>query len=60
MLGHLRESERWLIGRLFREDRSEDELAHDLGVSRQAITLRKQKLLRQLRSGLLIDVGGSS
>jgi DNA-directed RNA polymerase specialized sigma24 family protein len=60
MLGHLRESERWLIGQLFWEDRSEDDLALELGVSRQAVNLRKQKLLQRLRFELGIEAGGSS
>jgi DNA-directed RNA polymerase specialized sigma24 family protein len=59
-LGDLRASEQWLIGRLFWEGDSEDELANELGVSRQAVNLRKQKLLRRLRSQLGIEAGGSS
>jgi DNA-directed RNA polymerase specialized sigma24 family protein len=58
-LGDLHASERWLIGRLFWEGDSEDELANELGVSRQAVNLRKQKLLRRLRSELGIEAGGS-
>jgi RNA polymerase sigma factor (sigma-70 family) len=58
MLGDLRESERRLISRLFWEGCSEDELALELGVSRQAINLRKQKLLRRLRSELGVAGGG--
>jgi RNA polymerase sigma factor (sigma-70 family) len=60
ILEDLNQSERFLIRRLFWEGRSEDELALELGVSRQAINLRKQKLLRQLRSELRIDAGGIS
>jgi RNA polymerase sigma factor (sigma-70 family) len=59
-LGDLRECERRLIVRLFWEGNSEDGVANELGVSRQAVNLRKQKLLRRLRSELGIEEGGSS
>jgi DNA-directed RNA polymerase specialized sigma subunit len=49
-LGDLPEAEQWLLRRLFWDGRTEDELASELGVSRQAVNKRKRKLLRQLRS----------
>jgi hypothetical protein len=48
------ESERCPIRRLFRDGRPEDALALELGVTRQAVNQRKQKLLRRLRSELMI------
>jgi DNA-directed RNA polymerase specialized sigma24 family protein len=60
MLGNLRASERWLISRLFWDGRTEDERALELGISRQAVNLRKQKILRQLRTEFGIEAGGSS
>jgi hypothetical protein len=39
-----------LLRRLFWDGRTEDELAAELGVSRQAANKRNWKLLRQLRS----------
>jgi RNA polymerase sigma factor (sigma-70 family) len=57
VLGNLGERERKLIRRLFWDGRSEDELALEFGVSRQAVNLRKQKLLRRLRSELAIGGG---
>jgi len=52
LLETLDEGERRLIRQLFWDGRSEDQLARELGVSRQAVNKRKQKLLRRLRSGL--------
>jgi DNA-directed RNA polymerase specialized sigma24 family protein len=57
MLGNLSEGEQRLIRRLFWDGRTEDELALELGVTRQAINLRKQKLLHGLRSELSIGGG---
>jgi DNA-directed RNA polymerase specialized sigma24 family protein len=54
MPGSMGESERCPIRRLFRDGRPEDELALELGVTRQAVNKRKQKLLRRLRSELMI------
>jgi RNA polymerase sigma factor (sigma-70 family) len=55
VLGNLGKSERSLIRRLFWDGRTEDELALELGVSRQAVSKRKQKLLRRLRSDLILE-----
>ncbi len=55
ILGNLAESDQWLVRCLFWDDQTEDELALELGVSRQAVNKRKRRLLRQLRSDLLID-----
>jgi RNA polymerase sigma factor (sigma-70 family) len=52
ILEALGESDQCLIRRLFWDDRTEDQLAGELGVSRQAVNKRKQKLLRQLRAEL--------
>ena len=54
ILGNLGESDRGLVRRLFWDGRSEDELAFELGVSRQAVNKRKQKLLQRLRSELIL------
>jgi DNA-directed RNA polymerase specialized sigma24 family protein len=54
MLGYLCEGEQRLIRRLFWDGRTEDELALELGVTRQAVNRRKQRLLRHLRSDLRI------
>jgi DNA-directed RNA polymerase specialized sigma24 family protein len=53
MLGDLSEDERWLIRRLFWEGHSEDEIAFELGVTRQAVNKRKHKILLRLRSDFL-------
>ena len=55
ILEALDEGERRLIRGLFWDGRSEDQLALDLGMSRQAVNKRKQKLLRRLRSELLLE-----
>jgi DNA-directed RNA polymerase specialized sigma24 family protein len=60
ILEDLNQSERFLIRQLFWEGRSEEELALELGVSRQAINLRKQKVLQQLGSELRIAARGTS
>ena len=48
-LGSLAELDRGLIRQLFWDDRSEDDLARERGVSRQAVSKRKQKILLELR-----------
>jgi len=48
-LKQLGDKERWLIGRLYFDDCAEKEIAISLGVSRQAINKRKQKILKKLR-----------
>lgn len=51
-LEQLDEPGRHLIRQIFWDDRSEDQLALELGISRQAVNKRKQKFLHQLRSRL--------
>ena len=48
-LGSLAELDRGLIRQLFWDGRREDDLAREWGVSRQAVSLRKQKILLELR-----------
>jgi RNA polymerase sigma factor (sigma-70 family) len=52
LLETLDEGERRLILQLFWDGRTEDQLALDLGITRQAVNKRKQRLLQQLRSDL--------
>lgn len=54
-LGNLPEPERWFLRRLFWDGRTEEELASELGVSRQAVNKRKQRLLRHLRAEFRLD-----
>jgi DNA-directed RNA polymerase specialized sigma24 family protein len=54
-VGDRPEAERWFLRRLFWEGRTVDQLALEFGVSRQAVNKRKQKLLRQLRSELVLE-----
>jgi RNA polymerase sigma factor (sigma-70 family) len=49
LLALLSESDRRLIEQLFLEGRTETELARELGISQQAVSKRKQKLLSRLR-----------
>jgi RNA polymerase sigma factor (sigma-70 family) len=55
ILQTLDEGERRLISQLFWDGRPEDQVAFDLGVSRQAVNKRKQKLLRRLRADLMLE-----
>jgi DNA-directed RNA polymerase specialized sigma24 family protein len=55
ILRTLDEGELRLIRQLFWVGRSEDDLARELGVSRQAVNKRKQKLLRRLGSHLILE-----
>ena len=48
-LGSLAELDRGLIRQLFWDGRSEDDLAREWGVSQQAVSKRKQKILQELR-----------
>ncbi len=48
-LGSLAELDRGLIRQLFWDGRREDDLAREWGVSRQAVSKRKQKILLELR-----------
>ena len=43
------ESDRWLIQKLFWDNCTEAEIAQSLGLSQQAVSKRKRKLLRTLR-----------
>jgi DNA-directed RNA polymerase specialized sigma24 family protein len=51
-LDGLAEPDRGLIRRLFWDGRSEDDLASEWGVSQQAVSKRKQRILKQLRRGV--------
>jgi DNA-directed RNA polymerase specialized sigma24 family protein len=55
ILRTLDEGELRLIRQIFWDGRSEDELAGQLGVTRQAVNKRKQKLLRRLGSDLMLE-----
>jgi biotin operon repressor len=44
-----------LIRQLFWDGRSEDDLARELGLTRQAVNKRKQKLLRRLGSDMMLE-----
>jgi RNA polymerase sigma factor (sigma-70 family) len=55
LLETLDEGERRLIRQLFWDGRTEDQLALDLGITRQAVNRRKQRLLQRLRSDLRTD-----
>jgi DNA-directed RNA polymerase specialized sigma24 family protein len=55
VLQTLDEGERRLIRQIFWDARSEDDLARELGLTRQAVNKRKQKVLRRLRSDLMIE-----
>jgi DNA-directed RNA polymerase specialized sigma24 family protein len=48
-LGGLADRDRGLIRQLFWHGRGEQELAREWGISRQAVNLRKQKILLELR-----------
>ena len=48
-LGSLAELDRGLIRQLFWDGRREDDLAREWGVSQQAVSKRKQKILQELR-----------
>lgn len=47
-LKQLDDEERWLIGKLYYSEYTEKDVAAILGVSRQAINKRKQKILKKL------------
>lgn len=49
-LKQLDADERWLIGKLYFYENTEKEVAEILGISRQAINKRKQKILKKLES----------
>jgi hypothetical protein len=55
ILRTLDEGELRMIRQLFWNGRSEDDLARELGVSRQAVNKRKQQLLRRLGSYLILE-----
>ena len=57
LLGDLGEADPGPIRRLFWEGQTEGDLALELGVSRQAVSNREQKLLRRLRSELMLEGG---
>jgi RNA polymerase sigma-70 factor (ECF subfamily) len=47
--------DRWLIRQLFWEERAEAVVAHDLQISQQAVSKRKRRILRQLRTAMVQD-----
>ena len=55
ILRTLDEGELRLIRQLFWDGRSDDELARELGLTRQAVNKRKQKLLRRLGSDMMLE-----
>ncbi len=55
LLQTLDEGEFRLIRHLFWDGRPEDQLALELGITRQAVNKRKQNLLRKLRSDLISE-----
>jgi DNA-directed RNA polymerase specialized sigma24 family protein len=55
LLRSLEEGELRLIRQLYWDGRPEDQLAFDLGISRQAVNKRKRSLLRRLRSDLMSE-----
>jgi DNA-directed RNA polymerase specialized sigma24 family protein len=55
LLEALDDTDRRLVRQLFWDGRSEEQLALDLGITRQAVNKRKQKLLHRLRSDLRLD-----
>jgi DNA-directed RNA polymerase specialized sigma24 family protein len=55
ILRTLDEGELRLIRQLFWDGRFDDELARELGLTRQAVNKRKQKLLRRLGSDLMLE-----
>ncbi len=57
VLGNLNEGEPCLSRQLFWDGRTDGELALELGACRQAVSNREQKLLRRLRSELMLEGG---
>jgi RNA polymerase sigma factor (sigma-70 family) len=55
LLETIDEGERRLIRQLFWDGSTEDQLALDLGITRQGVNKRKQRLLQRLRSDLGTD-----
>ena len=49
-LKKLSDEERWLIGKLYFDECSENDVAAILGVSRQAVNKRKQRILKKLEN----------
>ena len=48
-LGLLPESESWLLRRLYSDQATESALAHELGISQQAVSKRKRAAIARLR-----------
>ena len=48
-LAHLSKSDRWLVGQLFLRDRTEADIAAEIGITQQAISKRKRAIVIQLR-----------
>jgi hypothetical protein len=49
-LGGLSKSDRWLVEQLFLRDRTEADIATQVGVTQQAISKRKRAIVMQLRA----------
>jgi RNA polymerase sigma-70 factor (ECF subfamily) len=49
VVDRLPESDRWLIRQLFMNDRSEADIAEEMGISQQAINKRKRAILARMR-----------
>jgi DNA-directed RNA polymerase specialized sigma subunit len=49
VLDRLPESDRWLIRQLFMNDRTEADIAEEMGISQQAINKRKRAILAHMR-----------
>jgi DNA-directed RNA polymerase specialized sigma subunit len=48
-LARLSKSDRWLVGQLFLRDRTEADIATQIGITQQAISKRKRAIVMQLR-----------
>jgi DNA-directed RNA polymerase specialized sigma24 family protein len=48
-LACLSKSDRWLVGQLFLRDRTETDIAAQIGITQQAISKRKRAIVKQLR-----------
>lgn len=49
-ISELSKEEQWLIQELYFEERTEREVAAELGLSQKAVNKRKQKILEKLRT----------
>jgi DNA-directed RNA polymerase specialized sigma subunit len=49
-LDRLSKSDLWLVGQLFLRERSESDIAKEMGVSQQAISKRKRTIIRRIKT----------